>query len=87
MCILLVLTNKSTVLDVNTFLLLITLLHISMCEHCRPGFSSYVKVTRSVKVKSSVIYRCHSRITRLKHYVILYSKLVTILKFYPNIMH
>ena len=80
----LLLTNKCTIFDANTFLLLIKLLHVLTRKHHHQEISLYLKVTKSIKVKSAVIYRCHRTIKRLKHHVILYSKLVTILKVYRN---
>jgi len=80
--ILLSLANKCTIFDVNAFLFLITLLHVSKHKHHHQGISLFTKVTQSVKLKLTVMYRCHYKIKRLKHHIVFYSKLVTILKVY-----
>ena len=67
-------------LGVNSFLLLITLLHVSMYKHHYQGFSMYAEVTKSIGVNSTAIYKCHNKVKRLKHHTLLYSKLVTSLK-------
>jgi hypothetical protein len=75
--ILLSLTNKCTIFDVNAFLFLITLLHVSKHKHHHQGISLFTKVTKSVKVKSTVMHRCHYKIKRLKHHIVFYSKLAS----------
>ena len=35
---------------------------------------TYTKVTMSIKVNSTVIFRCHNKVKRLKHHIVLYSK-------------
>ena len=73
--------NKNTQPNINTSFLLITLLHVSMCKHQHyQVFSLCTVVTKSIKANSTVTYRYHDKITRLKHHTILYSKLFIILK-------
>jgi hypothetical protein len=69
-------------LGVNTFLLLITLLHVSMHKYHYQGFSMYAEVTKSIGVNSTAIYKCHNKVKRLHHHTSLYSKLVTSLKIF-----
>jgi len=78
--ILLLWTNKYTIFYVNAFLFLITLLHVSKHKHHHQRISLCTKFTKSVKVVSALMYRCHYKIKRLKHHIVFYSKLVTILK-------
>jgi len=78
------LTNKCTTFDVDCFYRLITVLRISMRKLQHQGISLYTNDTRIIKVKSIVIYRRHDKVTRLKQYTILHSKLVTVLKVYLN---
>ena len=66
------LVNKFITLGVNTFLLLITPLHVSMHKHHYQGFAMYSKVTNSIDVKSAVIYKCHNKVKRLQHHILLY---------------
>ena len=49
------------------FFLLITLLHVSMRKHHRQGVPFFTNVTRNIKVKSTLIYRYHKKIKRLKN--------------------
>ena len=69
-------------LGVNTFLLLITLLHVSMYKHHYQGFSTYSEVTKHIDVNSTVIHKCHNKVKRLQHHTLLHSKLVTSLKIF-----
>ena len=68
-----------------TLFLLITLLHISLFKHHNQGVTLYTKVTKYIKEISThiyiYIYRCHNKI---KHQMVLYSKLLTILKVFLN---
>ena len=76
--IFLLLTKKCTIFDANTVFLLITLLHVSMCKHNYQGLSLYATVTKSIKMKFTVIGRYHNTIKRSAHHTALYSKLGTI---------
>jgi hypothetical protein len=75
-----VLTNKCTIFDVTNLFLLITLLHVSMRNHHHhhQGVSFCTIVTKSIKVNSTLMCRCHNKIKRLEHHKILQIKLVTL---------
>jgi hypothetical protein len=60
------LTNKGTKFYVNTFLLPVTLLHVSMNKHHHyQGISLYFEVTKSIEVNLTVIYKCHNLLSLL----------------------
>ena len=48
------------------------------------SYYGYTKVTVSIKVNSTVIFKRHNKAKGLKHHIVLYSELVKILKFYVN---
>jgi len=52
--------------------------------HHHQGVSLYTKITKSINVKSPVIYWCQNKVNILKHDVVLYSKPVRVLQVYLN---
>jgi len=53
-----------------------------MRKYHHQEISLCTKVTKTVKAKSIVKYRCHNKVKILKHHIGLYSKPVTVLKVY-----
>jgi len=64
-----------------TLFLFIALLHVSMRKHHHQEFSLSTKVSKTVKVKPIVKYRCHNKVKRLKHHIGPYSKPVKFFRF------
>jgi hypothetical protein len=52
---LLLLTKKCAIFDVNTFLLRIAILHVSMSKHLHQRVFGYAKVTISIEASSTVV--------------------------------
>ena len=66
--VVLILFNQQThnILDADTFLT-VTLLHVSMPKyHPHQRIPLYTKVTKTIKIKSTVIYGCHNKVKKLK---------------------
>jgi hypothetical protein len=70
---LLLLTNKCAIFDVNTFLLRIA--HLSMSKHHHHNHYQrvvgYTKVSVSIEASSTVTFRCHNTVKRLKYHIVI----------------
>lgn len=67
-----------------TLFLTVTLLRVSIRQHYRQRISLCTKVTKTIKIKSTVIYGNHNKVKGLKLHIVLYSKADTVLKVYIN---